>query len=196
MKFQAGTSSPYTPVTEDTTAHTFVSRSVTPSQPLEFTVSGSGQLPRDQATQSDGGGASGAADASATGANGGSAAADTRPGGGLGNPIDPEGSNDPWAKYKWWILGGLGLAMAAGAGVMLKGNPTQAADQAAQPIAVPVAAGGASALLASLKEELFAVETDRLQGKLGETEYAEQKAALETVLRRALARNEKGVGAS
>jgi hypothetical protein len=86
--------------------------------------------------------------------------------------------------------------MAAGAGVMLKGNPTQAGDQAAQPIAVPVAAGGASALLASLKEELFAVETDRLQGKLGETEYAEQKAALETVLRRALARNEKGVGAS
>ena len=47
---------------------------------------------------------------------------------------------------------------------------------------------GPANLLASLKEELFAVETDRLEGRLNEAEYAEQKAALEVVLRRALAR--------
>ena len=54
-----------------------------------------------------------------------------------------------------------------------------------------VAAASASAgggLLAALKDELFALETDRLQGKLSETEFAEQKAALDVVLRRALAR--------
>jgi hypothetical protein len=103
----------------------------------------------------------------------------------LGNPIDPEGTNDPWAKYKWWILGGLGLAMAAGAGVMLKGSGGQTAG------AVTTATGpmhGSGSLLATLKEELFAVETDRLEGRLTDAEYAEQKAALEVVLKRALSR--------
>lgn len=195
MNFKPGASSPYTPVTEETTAQTFVARNVSPSQSLEFTVSGSGQLPRDQDNAAEGGNNSPtAADASAgTGAAAGTAATDTRPGGGLGNPIDPEGSNDPWAKYKWWILGGLGLAMAAGAGVMLKGNTAQTTAPAVAPGIGLVAV---SPLLASLKEELFAVETDRLQGRLGEAEYAEQKAALEVVLRRALSRKEGGAGVS
>jgi hypothetical protein len=48
-----------------------------------------------------------------------------------------------------------------------------------------------SALLAALKDELFALETDRLQGRLSEAEFAAQKAALEVVLRRALARSEE-----
>ena len=43
-------------------------------------------------------------------------------------------------------------------------------------------------MLAALKDELFALETDRLQGKLDDAAYAEQKAALEVVLRRALSR--------
>lgn len=197
MKFQPGASSPFTPVTEETTAQTFVARNVTPSQSLEFTVSGSGQLPRDQQATSGDGGASGSANASTSpNASGGNAATDTRPGGGLGSPIDPEGTNDPWAKYKWWILGGLGLAMAAGAGVMLKGNAERPAQQAVHAAPIPPILSAPDALLTTLKDELFAVETDRLQGKLGDAEYAEQKAALETVLRRALARNERGVDAS
>ena len=191
MSFKPGTSSPYTPVTEETTAQTYVARSVTPSQSLEFTVSGSGQLPRDEGAAGGDGSSAGTADASASAGASGTAATDTRPGGGLGNPIDPEGSNDPWAKYKWWILGGLGLAMAAGAGVMLKGNGMRPAEQAALAAPAAVVVGGPNALLATLKDELFAVETDRLQGKLGEAEYAEQKAALETVLRRALSRSEE-----
>ncbi|WP_263365799.1 carboxypeptidase-like regulatory domain-containing protein [Edaphobacter bradus] len=193
MTFKPGASAPYSPVTEETTAQTFVARNVTPAQPLEFTVSGNGQLPRDQqqANQQDGAnGATGADTAAQSG--GGTAATDTRPGGGLGNPIDPQGTNDPWAKYKWWILGALGLAMASGAGVMLKGNTSQTTA----PLAVGTGVIGGNSLLASLKEELFAVETDRLQGRLGEKEYAEQKAALEIVLRRALARNERGSSAS
>ena len=55
-----------------------------------------------------------------------------------------------------------------------------------------VTANGPNALLAAMKEELFALETDKLQGRLSEAEYAEQKAALEVVLRRALARSEPG----
>ena len=79
--------------------------------------------------------------------------------------------------------------MAAGAGVMLKsGQPAGAALVAAQAGAAAGHVAGPGALLATLKEELFAVETDRLEGRLDEAEYAEQKAALEVVLKRALAR--------
>ncbi|HMG02756.1 MAG TPA: carboxypeptidase regulatory-like domain-containing protein [Edaphobacter sp.] len=192
MSFKAGSSAAYTPVTEETTAQTYVARNVSPSQPLEFTVSGTGQLPRDSAAPTSGDNGQ----AGPQQAGGGSAATDTRPGGGLGNPIDPEGTNDPWAKYKWWILGGLGLAMAAGAGVMLKNNPQgPAVTTALQPVAASVPTGP-GALLTSLKEELFAVETDRLEGRLNEAEYAEQKAALEVVLKRALSRREPGPVAS
>jgi len=107
MTFKPGPSAPYTPVTEETTAQTYVARSVAPSQTLDFTVSGTGQMPRDTGAAAAAGEGGPAADASAqAGAGGaaGTAASDTRPGGGLGTPLDPEGTNDPWAKYKWWIL--------------------------------------------------------------------------------------------
>ena len=38
----------------------------------------------------------------------------------------------------------------------------------------------------TLKEELFALESEKIAGTLPPNEYAEQKAALETVLKRAL----------
>lgn len=191
MTFKGGPSTPYTPVTEETTAQTYVARNVAPSQALDFTVSGSGQLPRDSqaAPGSGGAGAPGAATQPGAGAT---AANDTRPGGGLGNPLDPEGTNDPWAKYKWWILGGLGLVLAGGAGIMLKGSTSKRVNE----VAAPSFAVGSDALLTALKEELFAVETDKLQGRLSETEYIEQKSALEIVLRRALLRGESSADTS
>jgi hypothetical protein len=198
MTFKPGASAPYTPVTEETTAQTYVARNVQPSQALDFSVSGTGQMPRDTAAAATAGeGGPATADASAQGGAGGvasSAANDTRPGGGLGVPLDPEGTNDPWAKYKWWILGGLGLAMAVGAGIMLKNGPTPVVVAPVIP-GGGVAAGGDS-LLAAMKEELFALETDKLQGRLTESEYREQKAALEVVLRRALMRGERAAETS
>ena len=125
----------------------------------------------------------------------------------MGTPLDPEGTNDPWAKYKWWVLGGLGLLMAVGAGIMLKNGPTLAVASsggggfAAGHVGTgPMGSGpmgmGPDSLLAAMKEELFALETDRLQGRLSESEYVEQKAALEVVLRRALLRGERAADAS
>ena len=127
-------------------------------------------------------------------------------------PLDPEGTNDPWAKYKWWILGGLGLAMAVGAGILLKNGPQQAVaplgaggfatgpfatgPTGTGPVGTGPIGGGPDSLLAAMKEELFALETDKLQGRLSESEYLEQKAALEVVLRRALLRVEGGADAS
>jgi hypothetical protein len=186
MTFKPAPSAPYSAVTEETTAQTYVARNAQPSEALDFTVSGTGQMPRDTAAAATAGG-SGAADAS--GAASAAAANDTRPGGGLGVPLDPEGANDPWAKYKWWILGGLGLVMAVGAGIMLKNGPPQAA--AAPALAGGGIAGAGDSLLTAMKEELFALETDRLQGRLTENEYLEQKTALEVVLRRALMRGER-----
>jgi 5-hydroxyisourate hydrolase-like protein (transthyretin family) len=183
MTFAPGASTTYSPVTEETTAQTFVARNVTPAQALDFTVSGTGQMPRDtEAAATTGEGATGAGQ---PGAPAGGAAADTRPGGGLGVPLDPEGANDPWAKYKWWILGGLGLVMAVGAGIMLTGP-----QQTVGPQTGGAASATGNSLLSAIKEELFALETDKLQGRLSEKEYLEQKKALETVLRRALVRGD------
>jgi hypothetical protein len=212
MTFKAGPSAPYAPVTEETTAQTYVARNAQPSQALDFVVSGTGQMPRDTgaAATAGGGGATGASAPAEAGGAASSAAGDTRPGGGLGTPLDPEGTNDPWAKYKWWILGGLGLAMAVGAGILLKNGPQHtvaavgAGGFATGPAATgPAATGpgtgpvgtGPDSLLAAMKEELFALETDRLQGRLSENEYVEQKAALEVVLRRALLRGERAADA-
>ena len=192
MSFKAGPSAPYSSINDEVEAQTYVARGVSPSQPLAFTIGGTGQLPRD--TQQAATAGTGTGDANAPqGATTGTAATDTRPGGGLGNPIDPEGTNDPWAKYKWWILGGLGLLLAAGAGVMLKRSP-----EGSQPLqreqsggAVTVPHGGS---MSALKEELFSLETDRLQGRLSEVEYQEHKVALEIVLRRVLARSSGAAG--
>ena len=197
MTFKPGPSAPYTPVTEETTAQTYVARNAQPSQALDFTVSGTGQMPPDSGGAATAGGAAAGASAPAGAGGASSAASDTRPGGGLGVPLDPEGTNDPWAKYKWWILGGLGLAMAVGAGMLLKGGPARAVSPSgAGGFAAGPVTTGSDSLLAAMKEELFALETDKLQGRLSESEYLEQKAALEVVLRRALLRGERGADAS
>ncbi len=194
MSFKAGAAAPYTAVNDEVNAQTYVARGVSPSQPIEFTVGGTGQLPREspQAATPGGGDGAGGANGPQT-ASTGSAATDTRPGGGLGNPIDPEGTNDPWAKYKWWILGGLGLLLAGGAGVMLKRAPESAPGALGREQTGAAGQGGShGGSLAALKEELFSLETDRLQGRIPEAEYMDHKAALETVLRRVLARGSSG----
>lgn len=188
MSFKAVAAAPYSAIQDEVNAQTFVARNVSPSQPLGFTVSGTGQMPRDTAapTADAGQGPAGAGGATANGAAAtGTAATDTRPGGGLGNPVDPGATNDPWAKYRWWIIGGLGLVLAAGAGVMLR-RPTEAAATPAMPSGGGVSGG--SSTMTALKEEIFTLETERLQGHVTDAEYAEHKAALEQVLKRALAR--------
>lgn len=184
MKFTAGGSSSFQPINDDVNAQTFLLRGVLPTQSLSFTVSGTGSMPRESQAQ---GPNQGAPDTAGPEAGQGSAAADTRPGGGLGNPID---TPDPLNKYKWWILSGLALILAIAAAFLLRAKPGDAipAPVATTPLPGRPAAPAPGDLLAALKDELFALETERLEGKLSEQEYAEQKAALETVLRRALSR--------
>jgi hypothetical protein len=205
MQFQPTT--PFQAIGPDPTSQAFDAHNPPFAQPVQFTVSGAGQLPQDttqNASQSSGQpGAPTMGGPSAGAASQSAAASDTRPGGGLGTPIDPEDANDPWSKYKWWVLGLLGLALAAGAGFMLKSGPpilataiptpadptvpTPLAPYDPVPFPTPVPNPAAQpALLQALKDELFSIETDRLSGRLSEAEYAQHKAALDLILRRAL----------
>jgi hypothetical protein len=114
MTFTPDPSTPYQTINDDINAQTFVAKNVSPTQALGFSVSGSGALPRDVQTAQAANGQPGAAPA----------AADNRPGGGLGNPID---TPDPLNKYKWWILSGVGLLLVIGAAFFLR-RPAQQAE--------------------------------------------------------------------
>jgi hypothetical protein len=182
MTFAAGAGSEFQSSPQDPAFQTYVARNALPGKALEFTVSGSGSLPRDeQGAQSGQGGQQpdsgmGGQEASAPGA---------RPGGGIGNPIN---TPDPLSKYKGWILGGLALLMVVTAAFLLRKPAAVAALDAgvAQAVAPPAAKG--AALLNVLKEELFALESEKIAGTLAPDEYAKVKAALETLLKYALKR--------
>jgi hypothetical protein len=205
MQFDGGAQ--FQPISPDPNSQSYDAHNPVFSQPVVFMISGAGQLPQNpegsQGAAGNGGQGSGdqPAGAATTTASG------SRPGGGMAPPGDPEGTNDPWAKYKWWILGLLGLALAGGAGVMLKSNPGPAVAlpaaeptgditappgayfaPSAVPVAPPVSSG--NSLLQALKDELFELETDRLAGKLTPEQYADHKAAFDVVLRRVLSRLE------
>ena len=208
MKFEPGAGTSYQTVPDDVNAQTYLARGVKPGQPLEFTVSGTGSFPRDAQPGAEGAGGPAGPQAGNDAAVGGPGGA---PGGGLGNPID---TPDPIAKYKYWILGALALVLAGAAAFLLRkpagaavaAPGASAADQAAltappQPafgatdnyagIQTGIQAGNRSKsqlLLEALKEELFAIESEKIAGNLSPEEYAEVKSALEIVLRRALSR--------
>jgi hypothetical protein len=194
MTFTAGSGSVFQSSPQDPGFQTFLSKNVTPGSALEFTISGTGALPREdqgaQSGQQAAGQGSGAQDTSTPG---------TGPGGGIGPPID---APDPLFKYKGWILGGLALVMVVTAAFLLR-RPAAAVGvggagtvQTPASVATPssvVHAGpaptGNAALLNALKEELFTLESDKIAGKVTPDEYAEVKGALETVLKRALKRS-------
>jgi len=181
MTFTAGAGEAFKPVQEDPGIQTYVIKSAVAGKAIEFTVSGTGSIPH-QEQSAQGGQPSG-------GMGQDSAAPGSTPGGGIGNPIN---TPDPLSKYKWWILGALALLLAAAAAFLLRkpvGAPgtTTDASVTALPALTSVPAKHA-ALLNALKEELFALESERVSGTLAPAEYAEVKAALEIVLKRALKR--------
>ena len=160
-----------------------VASNTQPGQQLAFTISGTGVLPSEGAPESAGG--------ASPGGESGAADRDTRPGGGLGPPID---APDPLEKYRWYILGGFAAVFVAGAVYIARRSPAEAlpapAAARASSTSNPASASSRSALLLeALKEELFQLEIDRKQGRLSQPEYEKAKAALDQTLERALKRN-------
>ena len=190
MTFTAGSGAAFQSVQEDPGIQTWLLKNPVPGKPIEFSVSGTGSMPREaQSTPAGPQSGSGSQDAGANPA---------QPGGGIGTPID---TPDPLSKYKWWILGALALLLSAAAAFLLRkpanaGAIASATEAGAQAAAVAhagtfayqpaSAAGKNTALLNALKEELFALESEKISGTITAEEYAQVKAALETVLRRAL----------
>ena len=180
MTFAVGAGSVFQSAPQDPSFQTYVARNALPGKALEFTVSGSGSMPRED---------QGAQGSQAAGAPG------NQPGGGIGNPI---GTPDPLTKYKGWILAGFALLLAAAAAFLLRKQaaltsapqPARNATAGAattQPFSA-APAGRNAALLNILKEELFALESEKASGTISPGEYAEVKAGLEAVLKRALKR--------
>lgn len=218
MQFQPQGGTQFQPISPDVNAQSYDAHKPAFAQPIQFSVAGTGQLPQQQEQPQAAGGQQSAMQ------GGQQQASSERPGGGLGAPGDPDAENDPWSKYKWWILGILGLALAGGAGVMLRRNAapgdlaplpsTDAIDPLSPELGVPPypttstsyapaasgytspAARPASSRLQALKDELFELEADRITGRITASEYAEHKAAFDLVLRRALSRIEAGSAAS
>jgi hypothetical protein len=183
MTFTPGSGSAFKSAPGDPGVQTLLTRNVEPGKTLEFTISGVGSMPRED--QGAGGGQQAGMGAQDNGNGGQEAAAASQPGGGIGNPIN---TPDPLSKYKWWILGGLGLLLVVAAAFLLRkpapGTVIAAGTGTRQSFASPEAKN--SAILSALKEELFAIESEKINGTIKPEEYAQVKAALETLLKRAL----------
>ncbi len=184
MRFTpAGTE--WQPVPANPDAQTFVRKGVAPGTPIAFSVAGQGELPREtQSTGPDGGGGNTPV------ATSGSMANDTRPGGGLGPPVD---TPDPLQKYKPWLLGGLGVLLLGGAVWLLRGQPQTDRRSIGRedPDLTHEFAGEPSeprALRPALERALLALEREHALDLIGEDEYLESRMALQRLLHRALAR--------
>lgn len=147
-----------------------------PGEMLAFDISGDGLL-RNQDEQASGGGA------------GGGSAADARPGGGLGAPID---APDPLDNYRYYILGGFGLVLVAGAIYTVnRSRSSQISPSPGFATPSPPAPSGSGNLLQVLKDELFQLEMERQQGQISDEEYSKTKAALDQTLARAIKRTQE-----
>jgi hypothetical protein len=186
MQFTAGQGTPFVAMNDprQPDAIVQVASNTTVGQPLDFNISGAGTL-------TDSGDESAGAPSPVGGATTGR---DSRPGGGLGPPID---APDPLEKYRWYILGGFGLVLAAGAIFVIGRSKATVPQFAASDIEVadlsiavkpPAAANRSTLLLDALKEELFQLEVEHKQGKISQPDYEKAKAALDQTLERALRR--------
>jgi hypothetical protein len=144
---------------EDAGMAVYVANGVRPGQPLGFRVSGTGTVPGDSGMQAQ------------IDSNAG------RPGGGIGTPVN---TPDPLYKYRWWIIATVAVALAAGAAYSMS-----RATQSKAPIA---AADREVVIQEAIKNELFDLESDRLQHRISAEEYSQAKVGLERLLSRTMSK--------
>jgi hypothetical protein len=189
MTFSDAQGANFQPAQEDPRVQTFRARNVQPGQAIRFAVSGEGQM------------ASNSLDNSA-GQPAGMSAAESRSQ--VTGSAEPQ---DRGSATMWWILGVLAAALILygfylrrkrihGSAVALPAKQEPAFEAPAlseherrstQPKPVHSRpAGDESVLLSTIKEELFAIESEKVMGTLSQSEYADIKAGLEAVLKREL----------
>jgi hypothetical protein len=179
MRFTA-TGDGFQPATDESGMSTYVVKSVSPGQHVAFAVSGEGSAPREAQ-----GGSTVAPDARASSSE---------------VPVPPENS----ISTVGYVLGALLIVLVGGAYFVARrpvATETGPAELAAtSTIAVSVDRVGALPVPASLsvqsgaapkdsvlnvvKDELFQIETERLQGKISEQEYQKLKTGINALIRR------------
>jgi hypothetical protein len=174
IKFAASDSAVYESKTNPQfkSVNFFIAKNVTPKQKVAFAISGTGAMPREQEQ------------ASAPNTNG-RPGEPSGPGGGMGVPNERP---DPLHSGQWLFLGVLSLFLAAGGVFVYTSNQN-----------VPATAGTAipqdrsALLMEAMKEEVFQLESDRLQGKINPQDYQTAKAALDKTLQRAVQRQSNAI---
>jgi hypothetical protein len=150
----------------------FIAKNVTPKQKVAFAISGTGAMPREQEQ------------ASAPDTNG-RPGEPSGPGGGMGVPNERP---DPLHSGQWLFLGVLSLFLAAGGVFVYTSNQNVAATAGT---AIPQ--DRSALLMEAMKEEVFQLESDRLQGKINPQDYQTAKAALDKTLQRAVQRQSNSI---
>lgn len=185
IEFTAKDDSRFKLAQEDARVETHVAMNARPEEEITFIISGEGKMPPDASTAEMRLGNSNASAASA----GESIRAST-------------GSPDPLAGSKGWLLGGAATVcfvvilfvlhrrgQAATVGVE-SASHASALSRHSDPVPVPVARSQSreesGELLDAVKEELFALEQDKVSGRVSPEEYAQTRAGLQAVLRRQL----------
>jgi hypothetical protein len=137
---------------------------------IAFELSGKGLLPEQPDSPQSGGQQGGGQQAQRQG-----------PGGGLGTPNDRP---DPLHNGQWFFLGLLAVFLTLGGVYVYVSSP----HQAAAPAGTGKAKNRPGQLFEAMKEEIFQLESDRLQGKISAPDYEATKAALDKTLKRAMQR--------
>jgi hypothetical protein len=128
-----------------------VAQQTKPGQQLAFTLRGTGTISEEPAQTANG--AAQQADQQSQGQSSpGQSGRDSRPGGGLGAPID---APDALQQYRWWILGAFAILLFLGGWVVTKrqgavsaaasasGSPAPRATFASGPLVAPITGPGA-----------------------------------------------------
>ena len=174
IKFAASDSAVYESKTNPQfkSVNFFIAKNVTPKQKVAFAISGTGAMPREQEQ---------ASDPNSNGRPG----EPSGPGGGMGVPNERP---DPLHSGQWLFLGVLSLFLAAGGVFVYTSNQNVAATGGT---AIPQ--DRSALLMEAMKEEVFQLESDRLQGKINPQDYQTAKAALDKTLQRAVQRQSNAI---
>jgi hypothetical protein len=126
MQFEAANASQFQAMNDPSQGDTIVevAQQTQPGQSLAYTIKGTGTISESPQQV-----AAGAAQGQKEGMS-------NRPGGGLGTPID---TPDPLQQYRWWILGGFAIVLAAGGWYVTKRQPAGAGGVfSSGPLSAPV----------------------------------------------------------
>jgi hypothetical protein len=170
MKF-TGVSQGFAQDNDEAGLNVYFVKNALPNQPVKFSVSGEGLI-------------SNAANGAGEGqpAGGGSAAAPSSSGGSSG--------------ILWFVASAIVILIGGGAFVLWRrgatakvgGGSKNAKPAAKARVQAQSAKSEPADMLAVLKDELFQLETDKLNGKISQEEYEKTKAGLDTLFRRQMKR--------